>query len=474
MSRAAPAFAAGFAPCTAELEVAALRVVGALPSWLRGTLYRNGPASWQAGATPLAHWFDGFAKLHRFGFAGDGTVSYRSRMLESEQYRVSLARGKLWRRLFATEQRRSWWYKLCFAVHPTYGDNALVNIIPLAGGMAALTESPRVVWVDAQTLAAHGDLRFTDRLQGNNTTAHPLVDPRSGELFNLLTKYGKTTVHQFTRLAPGSRRRELVGTLPAKEPSYHHSFGLTERFIVFTEWPFVVQPLRMIFGDSTIYGSYRWKPELGTRVRLLERATGRVFGPFSGEPAFAFHHVNAWDDADGVTFDIAVLDDHRIFDELLMERVRTRGFSIGPRLVRYRIDLRRGTLARHDLGSGTFDFPVIDERHRCRPTGVAWGCGEDAAHRDGMLNRLVRRGLRDGAVVGESAWQAPDCYPGEPVFVPGPSGRPHEGVLLSVVLDGARERSFLLVLDATSMRELARAEAPQVVPFGFHGSFVPG
>ncbi|MES1193234.1 MAG: carotenoid oxygenase family protein, partial [Solirubrobacterales bacterium] len=31
--------------------------------------------------------------------------------------------------------------------------------------------------------------------------------------------------------------------------------------------------------------------------------------------------------------------------------------------------------------------------------------------------------------------------------------------------------SFLLMLDAGTFEEIARAEAPQRVPFGFHGQF---
>jgi beta,beta-carotene 9',10'-dioxygenase len=473
MSDPVPAFAAGFASCTTAADIASLPVSGRLPPWLRGTLFRNGPALWQVGTSTLAHWFDGFAKLHRFGFAGDGTVSFRCRMLESQQYRESHRRGRLWRRLFASEQRRGWWYKLSFALHPTYGDNALVHIMPLAGGLAALTESPRAVRVDPRTLAALGDVRFADRLAGNNTTAHPVTDPRTGELINLLTRYGRTTRHQFTRLAPGADRRELIGTLEAGEPSYHHSFGLSARFIILTEFPFVVQPLRMVFGAATIHGSYRWKPELGLRIRLLERATGRVLGPFASAACFGFHHVNACDTPEGVAFDIALVDDHRIFDELRIENVRSHGFTVGPRLVRCHVDLTSGSVRREALGEGTFDFPVIDERERLRPTSVVWGCGEIAGARDGMLDQIVRREIAGDRLVGERTWRVPGCYPGEPVFVPRPGGGPHQGVLLSVVLDGPRARSFLLVLDATTLEEVARAEVPQVVPFGFHGTFIP-
>ena len=45
-------------------------------------------------------------------------------------------------------------------------------------------------------------------------------------------------------------------------------------------------------------------------------------------------------------------------------------------------------------------------------------------------------------------------------------------MILSVVLDTRAGRSFLLVLDAGSFGELARAEAPHHIPFGFHGQYL--
>ena len=48
-----------------------------------------------------------------------------------------------------------------------------------------------------------------------------------------------------------------------------------------------------------------------------------------------------------------------------------------------------------------------------------------------------------------------------------------EGVLLSVVLDARRGISFLLVLDAHSLAEIARAECPHHIPFSFHGNYFP-
>jgi carotenoid cleavage dioxygenase-like enzyme len=69
-------------------------------------------------------------------------------------------------------------------------------------------------------------------------------------------------------------------------------------------------------------------------------------------------------------------------------------------------------------------------------------------------------------------WYQEGQYPGEPVFIPAPDAQAEdEGVILSVVLDSAAGRSYLLVLDAQRFTELARAEVPQHIPFGFHGQF---
>ncbi|HEX5905291.1 MAG TPA: carotenoid oxygenase family protein [Candidatus Nitrosocosmicus sp.] len=45
---------------------------------------------------------------------------------------------------------------------------------------------------------------------------------------------------------------------------------------------------------------------------------------------------------------------------------------------------------------------------------------------------------------------------GEPVFVVRPGGKDEDnGVILSVVLDSITERSFLLILDTRSFKEIA-------------------
>ncbi|HEU5119739.1 MAG TPA: carotenoid oxygenase family protein [Candidatus Nitrosocosmicus sp.] len=44
-------------------------------------------------------------------------------------------------------------------------------------------------------------------------------------------------------------------------------------------------------------------------------------------------------------------------------------------------------------------------------------------------------------------------------------------MILSVVLDSITERSFLLILDARSFKEIARAQIPHNISFGIHGPY---
>jgi carotenoid cleavage dioxygenase-like enzyme len=105
---------------------------------------------------------------------------------------------------------------------------------------------------------------------------------------------------------------------------------------------------------------------------------------------------------------------------------------------------------------------------RCheRPHRYVWGVGVGT----GWLDRIVK-----GDVVARESlvWHEEGCYPGEPVFVAAPDARDEDGgVLLSVVFDGHKGNSFLLVLDARNLDELARVEVPHHIPFGFHGQFM--
>src|SRR3954462_8588385 len=94
--------AKGWETLDKEVVLDDVAVEGELPSWLEGTLVRNGPARFDEGPR---HWFDGLAMLPRFAI-GDGQVSYANRFLRTNS--VDAAQdGRVGYREFASYPGRS-------------------------------------------------------------------------------------------------------------------------------------------------------------------------------------------------------------------------------------------------------------------------------------------------------------------------------------------------------------------------------
>jgi beta,beta-carotene 9',10'-dioxygenase len=452
----------GFESLAKETHIDALPVQGQLPPWLRGSLLRTGPAKWEVGDRAMNHWFDGFAMLHRFSFA-DGDVSYASRFLESRAYRAASEGGRIAYSEFATDPCRTLFARVSAMFSPKLTDNANVNLTKLGERFISMTETPIPVEFDAQTLAAAG---VPYKPPGQLSTAHPHLDRPTKGMVNYAAKLGPRTSYRFFLLRPRSSKPEVLATKPVREPAYMHSFGLTQRWLVLAEFPFVVNPLRLAFSGRPYIENYRWKPELGTSFSLFDRATGKSVGPFEAEARFGFHHVNSYEDEGDVVVDVCTFRDAGIVQDLYMERLRGGDPIAAPYLERFRISPEAGSVSIERLIEDAIDLPRINYG-RCneRPYRYTWGVGVGG----GWFDRIVKADVVERRSL---TWSEQGCFPGEPVFVAAPEADGEdEGVLLSIVLDGRKGNSFLLVLDARSLDELARAEVPHHIPFGFHGQF---
>jgi beta,beta-carotene 9',10'-dioxygenase len=461
---------AGFATLEQETNLAELPLRGELPPWLQGSLLRTGPAKFEVGDQSLGHWFDGFAMLHRFTIA-DGRASYGNRFLESRAYRAAREQGRLVYGEFATDPCRSLFKRVqtLFSPGSAFTDNANVNVASMGERFIAMTETPLPVEFDPRTLQAAGVRPF--QVPGQLSTAHPHVDRVSGSMLNYAAKLGPRSSYRFfevpTLPAGGQAKPKVLASVAVSEPAYMHSFGLTERWFVLAEFPFVVNPPALALSGRPYIENYRWKPERGTRFTLVDRTTGTVIAGFETDACFGFHHVNAYEDDDQVVVDICTVPDAGIVEDLYLERLRGGCALPQPQLTRFRLGVADRSVVRERIGEQGLELPRINYG-RCngRPYQYAWGNDLGAS---GWFEKIVKIDVDDGAT---QLFSEPGCYPGEPVFVAHPQAeREDDGVLLSVVLDARSETSFLLVLDASDLSELARAEVPHHIPFGFHGQF---
>jgi beta,beta-carotene 9',10'-dioxygenase len=454
----------GFESLDKETRVERLPLEGRLPDWLQGSLVRTGPAKWEVGSQTMNHWFDGFAMLHRFGIA-DGEVSYANRFLRTKAYRAAEEKGEIVYSEFATDPCRSLFARIFSMFSPKISDNANVNLVKLGERYISMTETPIPVEFDGETLETVG---VAYKTPGLLTTAHPHLDRPTGGMLNYAAKIGARNKYRFFHVPPGKAEPRVIGELPVREPAYMHSFGLTERWLVLAEFPLVVNPISIPLSGRPYIENYRWKPELGTRFTLIDRETGEATGPFETDPFFSFHHVNAYEEDGAVVVDACTYANAQIVEDLYLDRLRDGKPADRAEMRRFRIDLASRKVTTETLAEG-LELPRINYgRNNERPYRYAWGIDTET----GWLDRIVKV---DTEARTSIAWSEDGCSPGEPVFVAAPdSGTEDDGVLLSVVFDARSGGSFMLVLDAADLSEVARAETPHHIPYGFHGQFVPG
>jgi carotenoid cleavage dioxygenase-like enzyme len=460
----------GFQSLESEAQVDRLPVEGELPAWLDGALLRTGPALYDAAGRTVEHWFDGMSMLHRFGFAG-GQVSYANRFLDSRAYRGFREDGRIHYREFASDPCRTMFRRVAsmFAPDGELTDNAHGNLARVADRFIALTETPLPVAFDPETLDTLGVVDYPDAMKGQLTTAHPHRHPGTGELVSYMTLFGPRSRYQLYALGDLGKGRRKIASIPVQEPSYMHSFAVTERFAVFVEYPFVVNPLKLALSRKPFIQSYRWRPRRGTRFTAVELDTGKVRRRWQGPASFALHHVNAFEDGDELAVDLLGYDDPGLLDSFTMDRRRAAEPPPDAELRRHRLPLSGGEVRVERLTDTPFEIPGIDAARRDgRAYDYAYGVSRGDSD---FWAEVVKVDVRDGSTL---RWSEPGCYAGEPVFVPSPDAREEDdGILLSVVLDAAARRSFALALDARTLAERARAWVPHGIPIGFHGQFVP-
>jgi len=451
----------GFTSQEEEIAVDSLAVRGELPDWLTGTLVRVTPAL----LDHANHWFDGLAMLHAFGI-GTGGVSYGSRFIESREYRHVREHGKLRGRGFGTDPCRSIFQRMSSLFDPGTTDNCNVNVTRLGERWIAMTETPIAIEFDPETLATIGPVEWAGRT--DHASAHPGYDFERRELVSYVVRFGPRSSYQLYAVPDGSTERRTIAKIPVREPAYMHSFALTSRYAVLFDQPLVVNPLRMAFGNRPFIENYEWKPERGSRFLIIDRQAGELKATVETDAFFTFHQVNAFEEDGELVVDMVAFEDASIIDALYLDKLRAGAReAFAGRLRRYRLPLDGGRVEHEDLYDEPLELPRIAYRSRNgRPYRFVYAAAQHGAD---YFDSLVKVDVGDGSA---ARWREPGCYPGEPVLVSAPAPESEDdGVVLSVVLDTAAKRSFLLVLDAGSFEEIARAEAPHLIPFGFHGDF---
>lgn len=471
-TRSSDNFLLGFTTLEEKSTPEKIPVKGTIPSWLEGTLYRVGPGQFEVTDTYAVHWLDGLAMVHRFAIE-KGTITYSNALIKSDYYENACKTGVL---ESPRPNNGKSLLSRCLSSHssnPTY-DNVNVNVLRYGKHTLALTETPTPLEFNPVTLETKKPFAFDDSLKAHFSTAHPHFDPETQELYGFLVHFGKTSEYIMYKMKNGSKTREKIGSVKVSKPAYMHSFALTSDYLILTEHPFVVRPMDLLFGNKTFLEYFQWKKEQGTTFFVFDRHDGELVGKYTTDAFFALHHINAFEpNKNTIVLDLATYPDAQILHAYTFDKLYSSKKVCFPhaQFARFTIDLQNGTVTKESKYPITLEMPRINyEQYNGKPYQFVYGISADT--KNAFANQLIKMDVTTGSY---SIWQEQHCFPCEPIFVPNPKGtQEDDGVILSVVLNTQLKRSFILVLNAKTFKEQARALLPHHVPFTVHGNFFSG
>ncbi len=452
-----------------EIVLDHLPIQGQLPLWLEGTLIRNGPAKFHFGTQMISHWFDGLAMLHAFTI-GQGTISYRNKFLRSNAYQDAMEHQDLRFMGFAQDPCCSI-FKRLFAyfipsITPTLIQNANVNVMRIAEHHIALTEPPLPVRFDTNTLKTLGVLDYQDALEKQDCfeSAHPHFDQLKREMINYQIEFGRDCTYTiYTVSDEGVAKRKPFFTMKTDKASYMHTFAMTQKYVIMVEFPLVLNPMDLLLKGGGFISQFKWEPQRNTRFQVIEKASGKLVKSYETEAFFCFHHINAYEEGDSLIVDLIKYPDPQIvFGELPPDQTR--------KVERFRIDLGKPVIEEQTIAETLLELPrIYYQKYNTRPYQFVYGVGFKYPNQPSDSISILKINVTNGATL---KWSELGSLAGEPVFIPHPNATEEDdGILLSVVINEMKGNSFLLVLNAKNLDEIARAEVSQLIPYGLHGMF---
>ena len=290
--------------------------------------------------------------------------------------------------------------------------------------------------------------------------------------------------------------------------AYNHSFAVTRNYVILIEQSLLVNGVKLATctpKGKSLEDCLEWCPHEPSYFHVYDKRTGSLSKQkFQTKGFFFFHVINAFETSDGqIVLDILNYEDNGLLEALRMKNLLAGRFdsSSKSKPMRYvlpigdpkampkgenlvKLENSQSTavlnakgvieLTGQQLGPSGFEMPTINPR--CVGKEYTYIYGTGFLEKGFFENAMAKIDIKTGKA---TLYKNSDTsYPGEAVFVAAPNAeREDEGVVLTVVLETDQTKNpFLAVLDATTLKELARVEFERSelsMPTTLHGIWLP-
>lgn len=523
----------GFDTSYEEHEPVDLTVKGEIPYYAAGVLYRTGPLGYKARTDDgkiwaSKHWFDGFSGIHRFQIDfpdanRTAKVQYRSRRTVDEYLEIVRTTGRVDCTTFGPKRDPcESYFKKVSAMFTSARDTSNVGVTlsinmpgggfatapqkPLVNGhsngvvtLHAKTDSSQLKKIDPETLEPLGlaDQRtLHPDLKGAFSAAHAKSDPVTGDVFNFNMDFGGKSTYRIFRSSLATGKTDILATFVGK-PTYIHSIFLTQNHVVLCTWSshITYSGISILYNKNIVEAMAPFDPKSKATWYVVDRRHSKgLVATYESDPFFCFHSVNAWEEPSStdsnqtdIITELSMFENNDVVKRFYYDNIvssvacpdyqgENRSTSL-PMQAQFRLpgvnrdmevnNARKAELVFQAPKEISMELPTINPNYLTRRHRFTYGCADRL--KSSFMDGIVKF---DNVTQSSIFWEEEGHTPGEPIFVADPQGETEDdGVVMTVVLDGFVERSYLLVLRARDLKELGRAEMMGPMGLGFHGAF---
>ena len=416
---------------------------------------------------------------------------------------------------FGTAVRQKWWTRLRNLRRNMMSDNTMITVYPFNGSLYTFYESPHLHRLDAD-LNTVGAENLT-RLNLLSHASHPHYDEQ-GNMITMglglglfgpkykITKFIKTNPPEL--LTDCSRKQVSKTCSKTFNPSYMHSFSVTENFYVLIEQPLSVSVTKaasaMIKGRP-LSSALSWDGNTDVKFHLINKKTGRKFPiKFVSKAFFFLHTINAYEEADHMVVDICCYDSPAMMDLMFIEKLQTaqtdknyaplfRGrpkrfvlpLKPVPPYHHDQVTIKRADACAHFIDDNTMVVePSLIADVGCETPAINYEMVNGKSYRyfyaitsdvdADNAGKLMKVDTWSGHV---STWQEDNVYCSEPVFLPRPGAREEDdGVLVFSIIWGKPHvnKTGIVFVEASNLETISRVHfnLSGPVPKPLHGCFV--
>ncbi len=451
----------------------------------------NGIGQFEFGNRQVTHLFDGYAKLNSWRFDGSPTTAYFStEFLGTGWYNDSVKTNNVAPYMTFSKPNPPFnaMGQIVALMHGQ--DNTCVNVLNYNGDYVAVGDMWRVYTIDPVKLTTTARVNpplpenIHPLMENSMSSSHPMPEYGTSNWINFYTNMdleGKNSINVMR--IKSADERETIAQIMTPHVHYMHSFAATEKYAIFFANPMYMNMEKMMTNMEP-RTAMEYIPEDPTKVFVVDIKSGEVI-EMETIPSVVLHHINAYHlDNNTIVIDLIEYSSLATIQGFMFESIHNKTLRDSipfndATIMRYVINLADKTVMPmpfHTLPGhefiNHFDFPVINEEYRYKPYCYTYGVGMRS---DGEVMgdfRLVKKDVCDVKGDGDTFWHQDNHYPSEPWFVPLPDAKlEDDGYLLSIILDGEKEQSYLAIFDAKTLTMINYSYLTFPIPFPLHGRY---